>query len=423
MFNFLFTKTPLMFLVQAFWRDEAFSYLLAKRNLFDIVVLTVKDFSPPLYYFILHFWINVFGKSEVALRSLSLIFYWATLYVVFMILTEVFKMKLKKAFLYLVFFLFNPLLIYFAFEVRMYSMLAFFATLSYYGLFKKNSRLYLISSIAGLYTHYFMIFVIIAQYFTKRYKQKEAILAFLPWMLFALINRLTSSSAFWIDKITGKRLLTFLGEIYTGYEPSFAFFSKPIVWLSLAILGVVVFAWWKNKSSKKAEQTIFSILFAWGALIPLVVLLISFFKSAFLPRYLIFSSVGLTLLLVWAFERMPVYLKTAVIAFFVAFSFNYQKLQIQKRTKGEIRRVVSEISALMGPNDHLYVASELDYFTAQYYLDEERVYIYGKTFEEIPDFTGKVLIPKERVVTTLPVYPNKAFVLDKDGNYYIQALY
>jgi len=86
-----------MFLVQSFWRDEAFSYLLAKKSILEIITLTVRDFSPPLYYFLLHFWINAFGKSEVALRSLSLIFYWATLYVAFLILTEVFKIKLKRA--------------------------------------------------------------------------------------------------------------------------------------------------------------------------------------------------------------------------------------------------------------------------------------------------------------------------------------
>ena len=412
-----------MFLVQSFWRDEAFSYLLAKKSILEIITLTVRDFSPPLYYFLLHFWINAFGKSEVALRSLSLIFYWATLYVAFLILTEVFKIKLKRAFLYLLFFLLNPLLVYFAFEVRMYSMLAFFATLSFYSLFKKNSRLYLVSTVAGLYTHYFMIFVVIAQYFTKRYKQKTAILAFLPWMVLAFINRISSSSSFWIDRISGTKLLTFLGELYTGYENGLGFFSKQIIWFSLAIIAVVVFAWWKNSTSKKTDQKLFPLLFAWGVLIPLAVLLISFIKSIFLPRYLIFSSVGLMLLMIYAFEKMPIYLKTAVIAFFVAFSFNYQKFQVQKRTKGNIRKTVAEISALMEKDDRLYVASELDYFTAQYYLDENRVYIYGKTYEEIPDFTGKVLIPKDRVITTLPVYPNKAFVLDRSGNYYIQALY
>src|SRR3989344_1917518 len=338
MFEFLFTKTPLMFLVQSFWRDEAFSYLLAKKSILEIITLTVRDFSPPLYYFLLHFWINAFGKSEVALRSLSLIFYWATLYVVFLILTEVFKMKLKKAFLYLIFFLVNPILVYFAFEVRMYSMMAFFGTLSFYSLFKKDSRLYLISTIAGLYTHYFMVFVLLAQYFIKRYKQKIALLAFVPWMVLAIASRVSSSSSFWIDRITTGRFITFLGEIYTGYENGLGFFSKQITFISLAILAVVIFVIWKNRTAKKTDQKLFSLLLAWGVGIPFVVLLISLFKPIFLPRYLIFSSVGLTLLLIYAFEKMPVYVKAGVIAFFIAFSFNFQKLQVQKRTKGEGRK-------------------------------------------------------------------------------------
>ena len=191
----------------------------------------------------------------------------------------------------------------------------------------------------------------------------------------------------------------------------------------MAILAVVIFAIWKNRTVKKTEQKLFSLLLAWGVGIPFVVFLIPLFKPIFLPRYLIFSSVGLTLLLIYAFEKMPVYVKAGVIAFFIAFSFNFQKLQVQKRTKGEVRKTIAEISSLMEKDDRLYVASELDYFTAQYYLDENRVYVYGKTYEEIPDFTGKVLIPPERVVSSLPVYPNRAFVLDRSGNYFIQALY
>ncbi|PIW73452.1 hypothetical protein CO005_01355, partial [Candidatus Roizmanbacteria bacterium CG_4_8_14_3_um_filter_34_9] len=68
MLNFLFTKTPLFFLTQPFWRDEAFSYFMAKKNIFEMLLLTAKDFNPPLYYFILHFWMNIFGSSEIALR-------------------------------------------------------------------------------------------------------------------------------------------------------------------------------------------------------------------------------------------------------------------------------------------------------------------------------------------------------------------
>jgi uncharacterized membrane protein len=423
MFNFLFTKTPLMFLVQSLWRDEAYSYLLAKRNIFEIITLTMKDFSPPLYYLVLHYWTALFGKSEIALRSLSLIFFWATLYVVYLILSEVFKLSVRKSFLYLLFFLLNPILVYFAFEARMYSLFAFLSTLSFYSLYKKNKKLYLLSTILGLYTHYFMVFVVIGQWLVARYKQKQALLAFAPWMILVLVNRATSSGAFWIGKISIANFLTFLGEIFTGYEKGFGFFGKQIVYVSLAILAVVIFAYFKNRQAKKADKDLYALLFVWGVGIPLFVLLISFFKPVFLPRYLIFSSVGLSLLMVYSFEKMPIYLKVFAIAFLVAFSFNFQKMQVAKRTKAPLRQTVNEINSMMKDGDSVYVASELDYFTVQYYLNNNRIYIYGKSYEEIPDYIGKVLVEKDRVTTNLPIYPNKAFVVNADGSYDIKALY
>ena len=190
MFTWLFTKTPLIYLVQPFWRDEAFSYFLAKKNVLEIFSFSAKDFSPPLYHLVLHFWINIFGRSEIAIRSLSIIFYWAAVYVGFLILSDILKMKLKKAFFYTFLIAINPLLLYYAFEARMYSMLAFFGSLSFYSLYKKNYKLYLVSSILGLYTHYFMIFVVVSQYFLfKSKKQIQALLAFLPWIVFVLVNR------------------------------------------------------------------------------------------------------------------------------------------------------------------------------------------------------------------------------------------
>ncbi len=53
--QYFFTKTALLFFVQNLWRDEAFSYVLSKKPILDILRLTVADFSPPLYYIILHF--------------------------------------------------------------------------------------------------------------------------------------------------------------------------------------------------------------------------------------------------------------------------------------------------------------------------------------------------------------------------------
>jgi len=423
MFDWIFTKTPLIFLVQSFWRDEAYSYFLAKKNVLEIVALSLKDFSPPLYYLILHYWIGLFGGNEIALRSLSLMFFWATIFVIFLILNEVFKFRFGKSLLYLAFFAVNPILVYFAFETRMYSQLAFFSTLSYYAFFKRNPRLYLLSTVLGLYTHYFMIFVLIAQYLVSRFKQKSAILFFVPWMIVVFFNRLGSSASFWIGKMSPLRILTFLGEIYTGYEPDFSFFNTQVFYLSLAIMAVILYGVFISLDFKKHDQKMFSSFFLWGVGIPLLIVGISFFKPVFLPRYLIYSAIGLTFLIVFILEKLPVYPKVFLVAFFFAFSLNYQKLQIAKRIKWPIRQTLSEITSLMKKDDVIYVSSELDYFTVNYYLVNrgKKVFIYGKSLEEIPDYIGKVLVEKNRITTDIPLYPNRAFIILPNGSYDIQS--
>ena len=91
MINFLFTKTPLFFFTQSLWRDEAFSYFLAKQSFLNILYLSSKDFTPPLYEFLLKTWIYFFGSSEIALRSLSLIAYLILAYFFYLFLNNIFK--------------------------------------------------------------------------------------------------------------------------------------------------------------------------------------------------------------------------------------------------------------------------------------------------------------------------------------------
>ena len=124
---FLFTNTPLKYLVEPFWRDEAFSYLLAKKSIVELVVLTAKDFNPPLYYLLLHFWMKIVGGSEISLRLLSFLFYLGTIYVSDHVMQDIYGIPLKKRVHYLLLIAINPILLYYAFESRMYTMLAFFA--------------------------------------------------------------------------------------------------------------------------------------------------------------------------------------------------------------------------------------------------------------------------------------------------------
>jgi mannosyltransferase len=57
-----------------FWEDEAISTGIASHSLSAIPGILRHDGSPPLFYLLLHVWISMFGPSESATHSLSLLF-------------------------------------------------------------------------------------------------------------------------------------------------------------------------------------------------------------------------------------------------------------------------------------------------------------------------------------------------------------
>ena len=71
MLNFLLNHSPLLYFTQSFWRDEVFSVLVAQQPISSY--FTKLSFEPPLYYLLLHGWIKLWGTSEIAARSLSLV--------------------------------------------------------------------------------------------------------------------------------------------------------------------------------------------------------------------------------------------------------------------------------------------------------------------------------------------------------------
>ncbi len=58
------TRSPL-------WLDEALSANIAALPVAEIPAALRKDGHPPLYYVLLHYWMNVFGSGDVATRALS----------------------------------------------------------------------------------------------------------------------------------------------------------------------------------------------------------------------------------------------------------------------------------------------------------------------------------------------------------------
>lgn len=443
--NWLFEHTPLKFFAQSFWRDEAFSYLLAKRNIIEMITLTAKDYNPPFYYILLNIWMHIFGTSEIALRSLSLVFYWATLYVMFDFMHDMLKISYKRCVMYLLIFIINPILGYYAFEARMYTMLAFFAVASWYCFMRPYKRLYMVTAVLGLYTHYFMVFVLITQALwllipRRTHKRPEAhehpvrpwltlmgkvAMMFLPWIILVAINHRTDDGEFWIGKVKPRDFILLPGIMYTGMETFLDYFYKkePVYLFSMVSISMVIGTILVNGYRRVPHKKIYHALLLWAFFPVIVVFFISFFRSYFLPRYLIFTSVGLLLAIAYALEHIRKNARIILIALLVLLTMHHVSLQVKYRGKENLAATFTEIKNLADEDDVLYVTDVLDFHPAQYYFGEKNVYLYTVVYEEIPSFVGRIIIPEDRVRYGPPQFPQKAFILKKDHSYDIMSGY
>ncbi|MDO8610543.1 MAG: hypothetical protein Q7R95_08410, partial [bacterium] len=334
---------------------------------------------------------------------------------------------------YLLLFFVNPILIYYACEARMYSMLAFFATSSFYLFFTKKTKIHIIVSILGLFTHYFMIFPIIAQfvYSILIHKRKDyfqllkpfviIFAVFLPWLIFTYFQKGLQVSSFWIPYSTFYTLSSIAGILYTGYELGSKYYDITVTKLSVALIALLILGIVKIIHGKIQNSKLFLMLVIWGFVLPFGIAVISFIKPIFLARYLIFTSVGMLLLIIYILDHINIFLRGLIFAGLILVSINFLKIDLKNHKKSNYRRIITEIKILAHKNDVMYVTSELDFFTAEYYFDENRVFIYGKIYDKIPAFVGKVLIPKNKLVNSLPKYPIKAFILTSDSHYDIES--
>ncbi len=110
-----------------FWTDEANSVIVAKLAVPEIVA-TFETGAYPLDYIIVHYWTNLFGTSEFAVRFLSLIFGVLTIPMIYLLGRRVFneEVGLISAFVLAI----SQINTQYSQDTRMYSMLLFLALLS-----------------------------------------------------------------------------------------------------------------------------------------------------------------------------------------------------------------------------------------------------------------------------------------------------
>ncbi|MBI2861629.1 MAG: glycosyltransferase family 39 protein [Chloroflexi bacterium] len=190
--------------IQSLWYDEGVSVVLAGRDILQIARDTATDIHPPLYYWLLHFWIAITGNSEFAVRFLSL----ASGVLAVTLIYQLGRHLVSPAggLVAAVLMAASPLLVFYSQEARMYAqavaLSALSALLCWRVLEGGQRRLidwlaFILASLALLYTHYFGAAVLAfenAYFFLRLFPnrrlllpwlaaQAAIVLAFVPWLL------------------------------------------------------------------------------------------------------------------------------------------------------------------------------------------------------------------------------------------------
>jgi 4-amino-4-deoxy-L-arabinose transferase-like glycosyltransferase len=340
---------------ESLWGDEIFSFFHARPDVGYILRLTVtEDIAPPLYYYLLHFWMKLFGTSEFALRFLSLAFGVLAIPVIYLLGRRLFNEEVGL--ISALFLAISPFNVEYSQELRMYSLLLFLALLSMYFFvhFLERGSLaisvgYVLSTALLLYTHLFGLFVLIAQnifvagllLLSRQHRsqlkqwiliQATIVIIFAPWISVLPRQVTWAAQTTYIVGTSYTNPITLVLNLATGrwgtYYPSVALL---ILFLGLAVFSLFTYrraaqhafkgyAW----EDRKNLATV-CLLFVWVfSVVGLPLLLTALVSKTIInagARYMIAATAPLYLLAAKGIRNINYnYAKLAVIAVIVILS-------------------------------------------------------------------------------------------------------
>ncbi len=247
------------------WLDEANTVIMSQQTLPDLIGKLQVDSSPPLYYTLLHFWMNIFGDSEIALRSLSALFGLLLTAAVFVAGRRLFSSQagLIAALLMAV----SPIQVLYSQQARMYSLLPLVGFLSIYFLWRAvlDKRLrfvaaYGMATLAVLYTHNYGLYLLPAHFIVLAWSRSLwnrprtwlacalcVALGYLPWLP-SLFMQLANKSHFsWVIHywnrwgVPGALLSTLHSFAPGGAAPKYVGFEgvQFLPWLPSVLVGLL----------------------------------------------------------------------------------------------------------------------------------------------------------------------------------------
>jgi len=354
---------------ESYWLDEVNSVRRAEQPFLESMNLVISDVHLPFYTVLLNPWVHLFGNSEIAARSLSLVFGVISVYVIFLLGKKLFNEKtgIYSSILLAV----SSIAIYYSQEARNYTLYLLLTMLSFYFYLNlleenswKNKILYFIPSLLMIYTHLFSLLALFVQniyYLIKNYKNKnnlihwfsvQAVLGilFIPWINITLTQSKKAELLSWISIDLMKIYYTF-----------FDFFNHIIIFL--IFIGLLIYVIKKHKIEKNM------LLLGLWALLPIIsVIVYSFlFTSLYQTRYLLFTLPAFYLIFAWVISKLPENSAFTALFFIIFLSSAFIYMQQVTLEKDDWRSAVSFLKENVKEDEYIFIHPYYHQYIFSYY--------------------------------------------------------
>jgi mannosyltransferase len=367
--------------------DDAFSIFLAERSLPAIVSGTAADTMPPLYYFLLHFWMQLGGEGLGWLRLLSVLLNLGSIAALFGLVRSLAgdTAGLCAAFLAAI----SPLQIYHAQDLRMYALLSL-AQICYCWFFvrawKKPERQHawgdwlglVLCGAVAMYTHNLAIFVLVLPdaFLLVRREGKRLVkllaaqvvigLLALPWLGMIPGQIAKIQHAFWTPRPG-------VVEILQAMMMPVANLPLPGIWLAigmaLALLVAVLIA---MESIRLIRQKQFPGFLGFLAFLPPVLLFVASYvmRPVFVTRGFLAATLGyLGMAGVIVARRWPKLPAGLLLACFVGgaaigLTVHYT---FEEFPRSPFQDAMQALQTQVQPGDRIIHDNKLSYFPSLYY--------------------------------------------------------
>jgi len=380
------------------WGDEAWAATLAIKPIFQIIKIVARDTSPPFYYLLLHGWMKIFGTSEIAIRSLSFLFFLGTVLTVYLIARYLWGKKTGILAALLTFT--NPFLFTYAFEGRMYSLLVLTSTLSIYFFLKKNRPGFILATTAALYTHHFSLFIIIfeaiwiiKENWGKNFKQviknlKDFFiigLLYLPWLYPLYYQTSLVGSGFWLGKPTFEVLKDTIHNFLVGSGKEIS--RQLAYWIIFAILLL-------RKWTKEKEKWVFLLGWFFTPLI-LTFIISQFFQSIFYDRYMLMAIPAASVLIASNRRKLSFIFIFIVIFSLATVNYAYFFHPVKRPFRKLAVFIKKEAKEIPLVN---YNARAHHLWESKYYDLQAPIY----SPQPLPFYTGTALMEEDDIIKKIP---------------------